>query len=82
MQEPFIPFPNIPFLDLSTITTTQTLIYILFVFGFFYLINTGVLFYHWVSYGMGNYGIYVAEILFVSVSAMFFVIAFLSASYF
>lgn len=82
MQAPILEFPKIPFLNLEFLSTYPILMYVLYIFGVFYLIITGILFYHWISYGMGSHGVYVAEILFVSVSILFFVIAFLSLSYF
>lgn len=82
MQAPIIEFPKVPFLNLDLLANYPVLLGLLCLFGIFYLIITGVLFYHWISYGMGNHGVYIAEILFVSVSALFFVVAFLSASYF
>lgn len=81
MQAPILDFPKIPF-NLEILSKYPVLMAILGIFGVFYFITTVVLFYHWISYGMGNRGIYIAEILFVSVSVLFFVFAFLSASYF
>jgi len=82
MQAPTLPLPSFALLHLSFVLTPTVLIGLLFLFGVFYLVITGILFYHWVSYGMGNHGIYLAEILFITVSVLFFITAFLSASYY
>lgn len=82
METPALNLPAFPVFNVAFTLTPTILLGVLFVFGLFYLIITGILFYHWISYGMGNRGVHTAEILFISVSALFFVFAFLSASYY
>lgn len=82
MQAPTLTLPTFALAHISFVLSSTVLLSSLLVFGIFYLIITGILFYHWTSYGMGNHGIHVAELLFVVVSGLFFVVAFLSASYY
>lgn len=46
-----------------------------------YIILSGVLFYHWRSYGMGNRHIYIAGLLYGLVSLVLFVTLFILLSY-
>ena len=82
METPNLLLPTLAIPHISLVLSPAVLLGALFVFGIFYLIITGILFYHWTSYGMGNHGVHIAEILFIVVSALVFVVAFLSASYY
>ena len=51
---------------------------IFLIFALVYSIVSGVIFYHWITYGMGSKTIVMAEILFVSVSVLLFILAFIA----
>ena len=82
MTPPLITLPTLPAIHVSFVLSTPALFAILSLFFLVYLVVSGVLFYHWTSYGMGSHGIYVGEILFVSVSIILFFVAFVSANYY
>lgn len=52
---------------------------LLFLFTIFYLIASGILFYHWETYGMKNKSIVFANIVFLLVSLILFIFAFILA---
>ena len=82
MQFPAITLPTVLIPHLALVLSPVILLGILILFGIFYLIISSILFYHWTSYGMGSHGIHVGEVMFVSVSVLVFLVAFLTASYY
>lgn len=52
-----------------------------YLFALVYLVVSGVLFYHWKSYGMGNRHVYIAGLLYGVVSIILFVTLFILLSY-
>lgn len=71
-------FPNI---SLSFLANTPLLLIIFIAFFIVYLIITIVLVYHWVEYGMRNGAVVLAELVFVLVSTVLFIISFLALNY-
>jgi hypothetical protein len=71
----------LPF-DISSVVNRPVLYIVLLLFFAGYAIISGVLFYHWKSYGMGNPSVRIAKVLFSFVSILLFCAAFLSISYF
>ena len=72
-------FSNINF---SIILSRPILLILLVVFFLIYAILSGVILYHWKSYGMKGRGVILAETLFLFVSLVLFVIAGVSMTYF
>ncbi len=72
----FIHFDTSLFVNLPVLL----IIFVLFLAG--YGIVSGVLLYHWRTYGMGTHGISVARILFLLISAVLFVLALLGIIFF
>ncbi len=71
-----------PHLALNLIISTPALVIILLGFFVIYAIFSLVLYYHWLSYGMGNKGILAAEGLYFMVSVFLFVISALAITYY
>ncbi len=82
MESPIISLPTLPSLHFAVALSPAVLMGILILFFILYLIVSSVLFYHWTTYGMGSHGILVGEILFLLVSVLLFLVAFLSATYY
>lgn len=74
------PFADLPTLPVSIGKPIIWVLFALFIIG--YAIITGILIYHWRKYGMSNKNIILAETLFLIVSGILFVLAFISLSLF
>lgn len=72
-------FSNINF---SIFLSRPILLILLVIFFLIYSILSGVILYHWKSYGMKGPGVLLAESLFLFVSLVLFVIAGVSMTYF
>lgn len=79
---PLSSLPSLPAIHFTFALSSSFLLGVLGLFGLFYIIMSAVLFYHWITYGMGSHGIHVGEVLFFAVSIFVFAVAFFSASYF
>ncbi len=82
MEIPTLAIPTLTGFHFAFALTSSSLLVALGVFSFLYLIVSAILYYHWISYGMGSHGIVVGEILYLVVAVLLFVTAFLSASYY
>ncbi len=82
MESQIISLPALPSIHFALVLNSTVLIGILGIFFVLYFIVSCVLFYHWTAYGMGNHGIYVGETLFVIISVLLFLVAFISATYY
>ena len=74
------PFADLPTLPVSIGKPIVWIFFILFCAG--YAVITGILIYHWRKYGMSNKKILLAESIFLIVSGVLFVSAFISLSLF
>ncbi len=72
-------FSNINF---SIFLSRPVLLVVLVVFFLIYSVLSGVILYHWKSYGMKGSGVLLAESLFLFVSLVLFVVAGISVTYF
>lgn len=77
MKSPFADLPTLP------VSIGKPIIWVFFALFFIgYAIITGILIYHWRKYGMSNKYIILAESLFLIVSVILLVLAFISLSLF
>jgi hypothetical protein len=74
--------PKLFNIDLSFIINKPVLGIVFVLYFIFYLLISGVLFYHWHAYGMKSAGIMIARSLFIFVSIFLFVMSGLTIYYF
>lgn len=74
--------PKISGFSLTSFFGKPTLAVILLAYFIFYCIVSGVLFYHWRSYGMGSKKVLFAETVFLLFSIVLFVFAGVSITYY
>jgi len=78
----YIPPKITEYIDLSFIVNTPVLTIIFVIFVVIYIIISVILMYHWSKYGMKGSGILIAEVLYVFVSAVLFLFASLTLSFY
>ncbi len=81
MELPQFSLPLLPKLDLSKVLTPKALVFVLSVFFIIYSIFSLILFYHWFTYGMKNWGIFVGSVVFSVVSVVLFIVSISALSY-
>lgn len=73
-----VTIPNFGKLNVETFVGKPVLAIIFFVYLIGYIVLSSILFYHWRAYGMGSKTVIFAELLFVLVSIVLFMLTGLS----
>lgn len=82
MKIPIYTPPTLPNINLNILMTTPVLAIIFVLFLIIYIGITGVIIYHWSTYGMKSPGIILARTLYIVVSLSLFFTAFLGLTYY